>query len=58
MELQTSLKELFSELTVGETQSYQQLALFPLVGAREAALDFLLLDEALELGVVRITGAG
>lgn len=49
------LAEFLAGITIGEVQQYQQLAIFPLLASREAREDFLLLDEALNLGVLRIT---
>src|SRR5215472_33845 len=42
-------------LRLGESQTYLNLTLFPLIGEGEAASGYLLLDEALDRQLVRVT---
>lgn len=53
--MQILLQALLAGLQVGGAQGYQQLTIFPLVAAREAGEDFLLLDEALAAGLLQVT---
>ena len=43
------------QLTLGEPQVFQNLAVFPLIGAVDAEPDYLMLDEALKGGQARVT---
>jgi hypothetical protein len=49
------IQECLSALTVGEPCSYETLVMTPLLAARDAAPDYLILDEALAGGDLRIT---
>jgi hypothetical protein len=39
---------------IGRKQSYQNLAVFPLLSPYATALDYIMLDEALDKGLVKV----
>jgi hypothetical protein len=47
--------ECLSTIRLGEPQRYQNLSIFPLLGEADNAPEYLLLDEALAQGCVRVT---
>lgn len=50
-----ALTEFIASLQIGEAQTYRNLTIFPLAGLTYPHDDYLLLDEALDLGTVEIT---
>ncbi|MEW6770285.1 MAG: DUF6569 family protein [Bacillota bacterium] len=50
-----SLSELLGAVTVGEPQSRHNLCIFPLFVSTSSTLSYLLLEEALELGVLEVS---
>jgi hypothetical protein len=53
--MQNTMKGYLEQLTIGEIQSFKNLALFPLLSGYRSPVDYLVLDEALKAGVIDVT---
>lgn len=53
--MNTQVKEYLAQAVIGEAQAYRNLVMYPLISPYEDGVDYLLLDEALEQGVVQVT---
>ena len=53
--MQSVIQAYLDKVKVGRKQSYQNLAVFPLLSGYAAALDYMTLDEALAEGLIEVT---
>lgn len=53
--MNTQVKEYLAQAAIGEAQVYKNLVMYPLISPYDDGVDYLLLDEALEQGVVQVT---